>query len=500
MIMKRRHLLQAAAVSALGVVAGRSKAQSATTNTSGWTMFGGNPASNRFYAGHDDPIHSPTVEGVIEPGESGLVDYATSNSFNITVDGGRAYVFGGIGGFGAIDIQSNTIEWYLSDIETPPVTDLSPTTRMPAIGEQYAVVPRSETGFYRIDLQAGEVVYEFTNPDSSEMWINSNLSSPKVYQGNIYFKIEDRLFSFDLSTGSKNWSTEIGNQCLGSVAISDNKLIYDSRSGPKVRDTETGNLLWSYERNIREQNYEYTIRNWENLGFGNPVVSDDTAIIPTWRQGIVALALSDGQERWRWGSDAIGVGDMDTISEWNTELAVSNDTVFTSGYITDSPVTEESEPSLLAIDLETGELRWEVASNGGLSFVGEDAVYCNTEQGVQVLDWETGEEIGTYSADVDIEGVVPYTDGLVVWTRNGSPPIRFLTASDPTATSVPTADFEQQADENPTVNSSSGGNENQSFFEFLGGTGSGLGLLGGGLLVGLGLAAYRLFTDDDGDD
>jgi outer membrane protein assembly factor BamB len=217
---------------------------------------------------------------------------------------------------------------------------------------------------------------------------------PVVEQNRVYtFGAEGQLRAIDLATGKEAWAVDTMRRfhvrkgyfgAAGSPLVEDGRVIAnvggDNNSGIVAFNAQTGAVLWT------ATNHEASYSSPISATFGGK----KTAVFFT-RQGLVALDPATGavrfQKSWRSRSQAsvnaatpIVVGDLifvsatyetgaallrvkdDTLSDvWSSDEAMSNHyatSVVHNGVLYGFHGRQEFNPSLRAVDLNTGKVRW----------------------------------------------------------------------------------------------------------------------------------------------
>ncbi|WP_227133004.1 outer membrane protein assembly factor BamB family protein [Halorubellus salinus] len=179
----------------------------------------------------------------------------------------------------------------------------------------------------------------------------------------------------------------------GTVYVTTGHGIVAGGAGSVARlDRETGAASWVVER--------------EPAGVGTPAVDDDVVYVPTGRNELLALAASDGDERWR--VDA-GEDDFDEGESFALEKPVpTGEGVVVQAFEGPTSSGFDGDHVLAGVDAADGNVRWTHAlpARGRVRGVGDGDVVVACEDGtVRRVDGRTGDvdwrlSIGTGVTDV----------------------------------------------------------------------------------------------------
>ena len=274
----------------------------------------------------------------------------------------------------AFDAQDGTREWtFEADVETnAPPTVVGDTAYLPAY-QRYV---------YAIDTETGAQRWRQETSHSSDQQ-----AAPIVADGSLYYTSKGGTYALDTATGEIQWAkTSRAGREISSYfapALSDDLLfvsgnVDNDTYGVFALSTADGSVQWSLETADEgriENNSQpvvadgtlYVGGNYdtESEGGGNlyaldpatgderwryvspsddiisaPAVTGSTAVVYLGTDGIAAVEVADGSERWRAPSSS---------GRWDTGLptpAIAGDTVYVQA------------GDLYAFDVETGEQRW----------------------------------------------------------------------------------------------------------------------------------------------
>ena len=217
---------------------------------------------------------------------------------------------------------------------------------------------------------------------------------PVVAQNRVYtFGAEGQMRALDLATGKEVWAVDTMRRfhvrkgyfgAAGSPLVEDGRVIAnvggDNNAGIVAFNADTGAVLWT------ATNHEASYSSPVSATFGGR-----KAVVFFTRQGLVALDPANGavrfQKSWRSRSQAsvnaaspVVAGDLifvsatyetgaallrvkdDVLSElWSSDEAMSNHyatSVLHNGVLYGFHGRQEFNPSLRAVDLNTGKVRW----------------------------------------------------------------------------------------------------------------------------------------------
>jgi polyvinyl alcohol dehydrogenase (cytochrome) len=187
--------------------------------------------------------------------------------------------------------------------------------------------------------------------------------TPTVVGGVAYFgDWAGAIHAVDVTDGDERWSAYIGGFVVGSVAV-DGSAVYASSGRRLVRlDRESGEEQWSVDAHDHPQAQINA----------SPVVVDDLVIQGvasfenilakdqyTFRGAIAAYDTETGTERWRFFTTPADATAGAGAGVWSTPAIDRDRGLLFVG--TGQSLAEPTAPltdSLLAIDLESGELEW----------------------------------------------------------------------------------------------------------------------------------------------
>jgi polyvinyl alcohol dehydrogenase (cytochrome) len=275
--------------------------------------------------------------------------------------------------------------------------------------------------------------------DLEEVWRVEDLrgvtATPTVVDGVVYIgDFTGSVRAIDAATGEEVWTTKLETGAVyGSPAIAGDRVFAGDQSGNlHALNRDTGEIEWTK----RAGEHASTII------FNSPVVADDLVIVGvgsienfttpedfTFKGSVSAYDQATGEERWR----AFTTPDDDTagagVAVWSTPaIDAERGLVFVGTGQHYEPPAGPGSDSVIAIDLETGEIAWshqftegDVRSFSGTEGEGPDAdvgagpnlftvdghdrVGAGDKAGrYKALDRETGEEV--WSIDLTEGGVL----------------------------------------------------------------------------------------------
>jgi polyvinyl alcohol dehydrogenase (cytochrome) len=320
--------------------------------------------------------------------------------------------------------------------------DESSSSTTPTVPPDAADVAWPEFGFDAANSRSNphEVVIGVDNVgDLAEKWEVDGLegvtATPAVVDGIVYVgDYTGSVRAFDAETGDEVWATQLETGAVyGTPAITDDRVFAGDQSGfLHALDRETGEVLWT------ERAGEHA----STIIFNSPVTTGDLVIAGvgsvenftapedyTFQGSVSAYDQATGEERWRAFSTPNDETGGAGVAIWSTP-AVDEERGLVyvgTGQAYEAPAGEMSD-SIIAIDVETGEVAWhhqftegDVRSFSGTEGTGPDAdvgagpnlftvddhdlVGAGDKAGrYKALDRDTGEEV--WSTDLTTGGVL----------------------------------------------------------------------------------------------
>jgi polyvinyl alcohol dehydrogenase (cytochrome) len=281
--------------------------------------------------------------------------------------------------------EADSPDWYAS-IMCPAErreADLTAAATMPVVGidlEGSRHLTAAAAGLSSADLGRLELAWAIGFPDTSAL-----RSAPVIVGDTLFYTAPQtgRVLALDVQVPCVRWLYEAGSQVRSSIAYGEvdgrGVLVFaDQRGQVHALTARDGRPLWVAEG-----------RHSPNVGIsGSPVLYQGTVIVPVSGSGVgrganpeyeccsehgavVALDAATGEKRWTWHTmpDATYTGETNRVGVklrgpsgapiWSTPtIDRKRGLVFaTSGQNTSLPATKTSD-AVLAIDVETGKLRW----------------------------------------------------------------------------------------------------------------------------------------------
>lgn len=216
-------------------------------------------------------------------------------------------------------------------------------------------------------------------------------SSPAVVNGDVYVGSWDgRVYAIDAATGSKQWSTKIGDQVYSSPAVVDNTVLVsplglESSNTLITLNSNDGNIKWAFK----------------GEGHGSkqaPVPANDIVFVPETFGSLYAVNIADGTQRW-----------VFRVYEGTfSSPAVMNGLIFTGNNITNK---------LYAINATDGTEVWSFETNDRVKSppaVADGVVYFGShDQNVYAVDVSTGEELWSFETNAEVVASPAIADGTV---------------------------------------------------------------------------------------
>ena len=268
-----------------------------------------------------------------------------------------------------------------------------PFANSPVVGGGVVFAASGEGAVHALDLATG-----------SQRWsvdVGSRVSASPLLVGRLVILADEdgAVHAISAADGSQAWTAETDGPITGSpAAVGDDIVVATTGTHAYRLDAPTGNQVWSVDIGGA------TTR--------SVTVDDDTAYLGL-EGDIVAIALSDGRERWRATIAASGNVGTPTIV---------GDLVYAATGIDGEP----ADSGVAAIDAASGEVRWRYTSPtqatvytpavvGGRAFVlGHDGL-------LVALDPQTGNGLWTHDFGVDLEALPSIVGDTVYVVGNDGP-------------------------------------------------------------------------------
>lgn len=347
------------------------------TGTTG-TWPGLSAAGNRVYVAYNDRVTAVDVDARNElwsyNGENGGVQFFAPPS----IEDGRLVIgdFGTSGGFFStgLTVSVYALEEAGSGTNTLWVSNSAISGRVfaePLQVDDYVIVGTSDNQVVALDIDSGEMIWEFATGNS--IW-----SQPAYNDGKIYVtSVDRRVYALDLETGDILWEAQLTGANGGSPVVGDQFIYVGSFDGKLHAYDFDGNEAWTATADdwiwgaptYTEASVYYTdlagnvyaisstegTTQWEQSVEGSiqssPVVHDDTVYIVSGDSGqeeisqghVTALSASDGSIIWTQTVDA----------PVNATPVVVGDTLVV---VIIEP--EAQLPEIVQLDLEDGNVIW----------------------------------------------------------------------------------------------------------------------------------------------
>ncbi len=253
-------------------------------------------------------------------------------------------------------------------------------------------------------------------------------ATPAVIDGNAYVgDWSGRFYAIDTSTGLARWTFQAATEpnvyagnIVSSAAVTDvdgqQVAIFASGRTLYALETATGTELWHYAVGTADPDDFTEIESSPVVANGKVFVGIDVHNRPDQRAGFVAVDVRTGAEVWYFDLEQgnhHGCGDVWTSPSVDTERGL----VFAGGG--NCPASPEGwgdyVESLFALDMETGQLRWDYQPHGpnndDLDFTGAPNLFRANGRDLVGL----GNKDGTYYA-------VDRDSGDLVWKAKATDP------------------------------------------------------------------------------
>jgi polyvinyl alcohol dehydrogenase (cytochrome) len=262
-------------------------------------------------------------------------------------------------------------------------------------------------------------------------FLNTNdvvTATPAVFRGTAYVgDWSGRFYAIDTTSGQPRWTFDAAvepNVYAGNIVSSAAVTEYDGRelvvfaSGRTLYalDTATGDQVWSHAVGTDDPQDFTEIESSPAISNGRVFVGIDVHNRPDQRAGFIAVDLHDGHELWYFdveGGNHNGCGDV-----WSSpSVDEARGLVFAgSGNCPASPEGwGDHVESLFALDVQTGELKWDFQphepNNDDLDFAGAPNLFRADSRDVVGL----GNKDGTYYA-------VDRDTGELAWKAKATDP------------------------------------------------------------------------------
>lgn len=282
----------------------------------------------------------------------------------------------------------------------------------PSLADGVLYVPSEDDHVYAVDAQTGEQYWAFRTDNA--VW-----STPAVVNGTVFFGSTDHhVYAVDAKTGELRWKVQTGGDVTGSPAVADGVVYVGSNDHHLYAiGADDGEVLWTFETGDRVSSAPAVAEGAVYVGSNDHHLYAVDAATGTerWRFETdiwvwVGATVADGRvfftsDGTRGSPASNGSGGrlfaLDAASGerlWATELSGLSAPV-----VTDDMVIASSYTDIAAFDVATGEQRWTTASGEQLAspFVvndmvlavttGRDGEGTNGDGSLVAMDLETGE-------------------------------------------------------------------------------------------------------------
>ena len=215
----------------------------------------------------------------------------------------------------------------------------------PVIADGRVFLPVETGHLVALDLTTGAELWRFQG--SQAMRGAPAVAGDKVYVGG---GVDGGIYALDVATGQPHWTVPTpGQRTIYTNPVAVDGVIYantgftaDGDDSLYAIDADTGAVLWSVDLGPRV--------------FAGPAVADGLVVISSAGQRrLIALDAATGDEVWSLTRQQ---------DEFIAGASVADGTVYTTTSVPPEGFAPGSQGSLLAVDLATGELRWEVRLHG----------------------------------------------------------------------------------------------------------------------------------------
>ncbi|MFC6769516.1 PQQ-binding-like beta-propeller repeat protein [Natrinema soli] len=182
-----------------------------------------------------------------------------------------------------------------------------PHTNVPAVTDG-TVYFAGENTLYAVDIETGEVEWEFENPAGEPL----GESNPAVKDGTVYVGGEDqRLYAIDANNGSEEWSFTVNASVKCSPSIADGTIYFGGAGAGAQKlfaiDRESRDHVWG------PKDLRYSVRS-------KPIIADGIVYVSSYHD-LFALNSEDGTLKWQF--ESLGEGESIRASP-----AVSNGSLY----------------------------------------------------------------------------------------------------------------------------------------------------------------------------
>jgi len=277
----------------------------------------------------------------------------------------------------------------------------------PSVAQGKVFFGSNDGNFYTLDMNSGEELWRFETPFPVR-------SSPAIADDRVYFGSDDYyLYCLDTSSGEVNWSFDSGSPAYSSPAVSNGIVFIGSGNGYSYAlNSMTG------QRRLRFVTH-YAV-------YSSPAVSDGNVYFTT-TNGLISAV--DGKARTMWREHEIKHW---WVQVWAAGVPLVPEPPPQSGFLwslslhrpqTSTPVVSDevmylgSDNFIMAIDIETQEIKWEFETGGTVRSspaLLDSVLIVGSEDGkLYAIDIETGEKLWDYQTGGKISSSPALVDGVV---------------------------------------------------------------------------------------
>ncbi|MDZ4716128.1 MAG: PQQ-binding-like beta-propeller repeat protein [Cytophagales bacterium] len=155
------------------------------------------------------------------------------------IDEGIVYATGSDSTFYALDLQSGNVKWYFK---------AGHALRSTLTHGIKLYINDNRGNFYAVNKKTGKVLWTFVADRERECDFSDYPISPLLHNNILYFGTPNGdLFAINTDTGDKLWSYETGELVHSRPSVKNNKVLFGSASGNLYAlDIELGELLWAF--------------------------------------------------------------------------------------------------------------------------------------------------------------------------------------------------------------------------------------------------------------
>ncbi len=336
-------------------------------------------------------------------------------------------------------VPKGNLKWVFS-------TD-APIHSSPAISNGTVYFGSQDHNFYALDADTGVKNWEY----ETGSWVES---SPAVANGTVYFGSNDSwIYAFDAQSGEKTWEFKTNFPVKAAPAVADNILYFgsddyflyalDATTGTKLWDFNVGGPAWSFPAVSEGVVYIGSSSGWayalnslngqRRLRFkshyaiyASPVVKDGTVYVVT-TNGYLYAFEGDARTKYReheitpyWaqmyimGVPGVTKPPIQTGFLWMKRLerpATSSPT------IVNNTLYIGLENTLIALDIESREVRWEFETGGTIRSspaVAGSTVFFGSEDGrLYAVDAASGKKLWDYLTGDKITASPAVANGVI---------------------------------------------------------------------------------------